>query len=442
MNDTFVDRALGSNIDYIQYAVPVFFVLIVVELVVARLRGMRLYRFNDSITDISCGTLEQLSKLFLRTLLLVGYVFVYNHARLFEIESWTPEGKWAAAVMLFVGVDFCFYWFHRFAHEWAAPWAAHVVHHQSEEFNLAVALRQSTIEDVFAAFFYLPLAVLGFPPLWFVAVLSLNLLYQFWIHTRTLGRLGPLEWVLNTPSHHRVHHGRNLKYLDKNYAGMLIIWDRMFGTFQPEEEEPVYGITKPIESWNPLWANLHVWGELAHDCFRAPRWRDKIKIWFMPLGWTPPGVEPRPRAKDVTRETAVYYDTKAPLGLKLYVLVQFGLAVALGSALDEMAKHQIGPAQLIGPAAMVVLSLVNLGGLLERKRWIFVTEPARLILLAAGGVWYARAGGYGMSVTIASLSFVAVSIIWLAAYRHVFTVSMSSIAASITPARESAASQV
>jgi len=145
MNDTFVDRALGSGIDYIQYAVPIFLLLIAVELIVARVRGLRLYRFNDSVTDLSCGLIEQVSKVFVKTLLLVGYIFVYDHVRIFEIQSWSPAGKWVAAFLLFLGVDCCFYWFHRFAHEWAVPWAAHVVHHQSEEFNLAVALRQSSV---------------------------------------------------------------------------------------------------------------------------------------------------------------------------------------------------------------------------------------------------------------------------------------------------------
>ena len=179
--------------------------------------------------------------------------------------------KWVAAIGLLFGVDFCFYWFHRIAHEYAAPWATHVVHHQSEEYNLAVALRQSAFEGCFAWVFYLPLAVIGFPPIWYVSMKAINLLYQFWIHTEAIDRLGPLEWVMNTPSHHRVHHARNPKYLDKNYAGMFIIWDRMFGTFQPEEEQPVYGITKPLQSWNPLWANLAAWVELFEDAWHAPR---------------------------------------------------------------------------------------------------------------------------------------------------------------------------
>ena len=149
---------------------------------------------------------------------------------------------------------------------------------------------------------------------------SFDTLYQFWIHTRLIGKLGPVEWVFNTPSHHRVHHARNPKYLDKNYAGSLIIWDRMFGTFQAEEEEPVYGLVKPLNSWNPLWANLHVWNELFRDAWLAPRWSDKLRIWFMPPGWRPEGLPSNPPPPEVSRETVVPYDTKIPLGLNAYAL--------------------------------------------------------------------------------------------------------------------------
>ena len=220
---------------------------------------------------------------------------------LVDVERYSAGGKWLAAIVLFLGVDCAYYWFHRIAHEYNAPWAGHVVHHSSEDYNLAVALRQGTFQGLFSWVFYLPLALVGFPPAWFAAVSSFDTLYQFWIHTRLIGKLGPLEWVFNTPSHHRVHHARNPKYLDKNYAGTLIIWDRMFGTFQAEEEEPVYGLVKPLNSWNPLWANLHVWNDLFRDAWLAPRWSDKLRIWFMPPGWRPEGLPPNPSPPEVSR---------------------------------------------------------------------------------------------------------------------------------------------
>ena len=195
-------------------------------------------------------------------------------------------------------MDFFYYWFHRWSHEVNAGWAAHIVHHQSEEMNLAVALRQSVFQGALSWVFYLPLALVGFPPAMFLTVSALNTLYQFWIHTRAIGKLGPLEWVLNTPSHHRVHHGRNPKYIDRNHAGSLIVWDRMFGTFQEEEEEPVYGITRPLASWNPVWANFHYWAELWRTARRATRLQDRFRIFWKPPGWRPEelgGYEPAPR---------------------------------------------------------------------------------------------------------------------------------------------------
>ena len=295
MDSTFIDRALGSDIPYITYAVPFFFLLIGVELAVALWERKDYYRLHDSINDLSCGSTEQIIGIFLKGVLFAGYQGTYALAirkgiNVVDVQGYSAGGKWAAAIVLFLGVDCAYYWFHRIAHEYNAPWAGHVVHHSSEDYNLAVALRQGAFQGLFSWVFYLPLALLGFPPSWFAAVMSFNLLYQFWIHTRTIKTLGPVEWVFNTPSHHRVHHARNPKYLDKNYAGTLIIWDRMFGTFQAEEEEPVFGLTKPLDSWNPLWANLHVWRDLSRDAWLAPRWIDKVRIWFMPQGWRPEGL--------------------------------------------------------------------------------------------------------------------------------------------------------
>jgi alkylglycerol monooxygenase len=283
MDLTFIDRALGSNIPYVTYAVPVFFLLIGVELAAALWEQKKAYRLHDSINDLSCGITEQTIGLFLKGMLFAGYVGTFGYAtargiNVVDINRYSTGGKWMAAILLFLGVDCAYYWFHRIAHEYNAPWAGHVVHHSSEDYNLAVALRQGTFQGVFSWVFYLPLALVGYPPSWFAAMASFDTLYQFWIHTRAIGKLGPMEWVFNTPSHHRVHHARNPKYLDKNYAGTLIIWDRMFGTFQPEEEEPVYGLTKPLNSWNPLWANLHVWRDLCRDAWLAPRWVDKAVV--------------------------------------------------------------------------------------------------------------------------------------------------------------------
>ena len=331
------------------------------------------YRLHDSINDLSCGSTEQIIGIFLKGVLFAGYQGTYAYAtrngiNLIDVHAYSSGGKWAAAIVLFLGVDCAYYWFHRIAHEYNAPWAGHVVHHSSEDYNLAVALRQGAFQGLFSWVFYLPLAFVGFPPSWFAATLSFNLLYQFWIHTRAIKTLGPLEWVLNTPSHHRVHHARNPKYLDRNYAGTLIIWDRMFGTFQAEEEEPVYGLTKPLDSWNPLWANLHVWRDLFRDAWLAPRWIDKVRIWFMPQGWRPEGLPRNPIAPEVTQETVVRYDTPRAARVERLRAGAFRRRLADDRRLDVGGRFA-RPRRESRRRLLVLWALLNLGGLFEHRRW-------------------------------------------------------------------------
>ncbi|MEO1083199.1 MAG: sterol desaturase family protein, partial [Acidobacteriota bacterium] len=242
-----------EGINYIALSIPVFFLLIGVEWLVAHWRRRRVYRLNDALNDLHCGVLQQVLGVFIKVVVFGAYVWVYESARVASVPASATWG-WVACFLL---VDHQYYWFHRVSHESNLPWGAHIVHHSSEEYNLAVALRQGAFQQCFSWVFYLPIALLGFSPLIFLACSSFNTLYQFWIHTRLINKLGPLEWVLNTPSHHRVHHGCDEKYLDRNYAGVFIVWDRLYGSFQEEEEEPTYGITKPLRSWNPLWANVH-----------------------------------------------------------------------------------------------------------------------------------------------------------------------------------------
>ena len=419
-----IDRILGSGYDYIALAVPFFFILIAAEVLAARLERRRVYRLNDSINDLSCGVLQVVVGTFTGAALLAAYVTIW---RVFDARSWHPldvtslsaGGKWLAAVALFLGVDCAYYWFHRVSHQMNAPWAAHAVHHQSEEYNLAVALRQGTFQPFFSWVFYLPLAAIGFPPLWFVAMSAFNTLYQFWIHTRLIGKLGPLEWVLNTPSHHRVHHGRNPKYLDKNHAGTLIIWDRMFGTFQEEEEEPVYGIVRPLASWNPLWANVHEYVELWQTARQAPYWTDKLKIWFMPPGWQPRGLPEHPPTPEVRAEGVVKYDTRLPRGLAVYVSVHFALALVL--AVGVMVDEQSSRLWLLGPATLSIWALANFGGIFEHRRWALGSETARLVVTAAAIAPWSILVAEQPSLAAVSGLLAAGSLAWLWAYRREFT---------------------
>jgi sterol desaturase/sphingolipid hydroxylase (fatty acid hydroxylase superfamily) len=423
MEPTLVDHVLGTQTNYLTLAGPFFLALAAVEMVCAWWSRRDVYRLNDSLADLSCGVFDQLLKVFGRSLLVLMYGFVYEHWALCDVTALPALWKWVAAGVLFLGVDCCFYWQHRIAHLWSVPWAAHVVHHQSEEFNLIVALRQSAFEEYLLAVFYFPMAVLGFPPAWFLAMFSFNLIWQFWCHTRLIGKLGPLEWVFNTPSHHRVHHGKNPEYLDKNFAGTLIIWDRLFGTFEPEREEPVYGTTRPFASWNPLWANFHIWYELARDAWNAPYWWDKFKVWFMPLGWRPRGLPPKPPAPVVSRADVVKYDARVPAGPTGYILAQYGLAILLALYVLNRAEEPGAPmslAEILLPGALVVLSLVTAGGLFERKAWAFPAEIVRLVALATWTVAFTFDSGYAVVVVPAAFVGLAGSLFWLAQLRNLF----------------------
>ncbi len=363
--------------DYIPLAIPVFFLLIGIELVAARLLERDSYRLSDSVNDLSCGVLQQLGGVFLKTVLFAGYAGLYAGYRLFEIPT---HAAWAWAAC-FVGHDFLYYWFHRFSHEVNAGWAAHVVHHQSEEYNLTVALRQGAFQPAVSWVFYLPLAVLGFPPAMFLAVSSFDTLYQFWIHTRLVGRLGPLEWVLNTPSHHRVHHGRNPRYIDRNHGGTLIVWDRLFGTFAREQDEPVYGITKPLASFNPFWANLHYWAEMWDVARRARRPLDRLRVLWMRPGWRPDDLGGPVRPTEVDRSSYVKFDVGLPWPVKLYVLGQF-VCVLLATTLYLQQNAAYTTGARVAGAVAVTWSLVSLGAVLDLRPWALALEAPRLLALA------------------------------------------------------------
>jgi alkylglycerol monooxygenase len=354
-------------VDPIALAVPGFFVLIGVEMAVARRRGLRVYRFNDAVTDLSCGVASQIEAMFFAALQLGIYALVFARLRIFDLHG---ASAWIVA---FVGVDFFYYWWHRLSHEVNLLWAAHVVHHQSEDYNLAVALRQSITTGWSSLPFYLPLAVLGVPTLVFAITHALSTLYQFWIHTELVGKVrGPIDWILNLPSHHRVHHAINPQYLDKNYGATLIVWDRIFGTYIEEEEACVYGITKPLASFNPLWAEVQYFVELATRTVRL-RGRDRARVWVASPAWAARGEE-KLRA-DVTARPK--YDSKTSRGTRRYVLVQYVILLGATSAL--MLGHASLRPVVLGASCLALSGgLLAMGALLEGRSWARPVEIARL----------------------------------------------------------------
>jgi alkylglycerol monooxygenase len=362
------------KVDYIALSVPVFFILIGIELAYDFYKKLGYYRLNDSISNLSQGIGQQLTGIFMKTALFFGYKYIYEHWRMFDL----PSTVWIW-IFLFIGVDFFYYWFHRMSHQVNFLWAAHVVHHQSEEYNLTVALRQSWFQGWFSWFFYLPLAFLGFQPLMFLTLSAFNTLYQFWIHTRAIKSMGFLEYILNTPSHHRVHHGSNPKYIDKNHAGTLIIWDRLFGTFQKKEDEVYYGTTKPLASWNPLWANVQYWDELIKTARHANGFRDKINVFIKPPGWFPESLGGIKYAPEIDMANYKKYNPVYGSNVTGYILIQFIIALAGGSGL-LFFYNKISILQLAGGATFIILTLLTCGALLEQKKWQVSFEYARLVV--------------------------------------------------------------
>jgi len=372
------------NLNPIVLSIPIFFILIGLELVVERLSHRKLYRLPDAISNLSCGITSQLSGLFMRVLAIGVYEIVYSNFALFTLEK--NVLYWLG---LFLLTDFTYYWAHRMSHEINLFWGGHVVHHQSEEYNLSVALRQSSFQVVWTFAFSLPIALLGFNTLDFALISALNTLYQFWIHTETINKMGWLEHVFNTPSHHRVHHGRNPKYIDKNHAGSLIIWDKMFGTFQAEEERPIYGITKPIKSWNAVWANFSHYDEMSNDLKRIPVFADKVKYLFKKPGWLPDYLGGYRKPVEIDVNQYKKYDTPAPVLMSYYVLFQYLLCLGFtGLFLFQQGQYSMVEKSLV--AIFISVWVVNSGVLFEKKNWVFYSEWARIIIysIAVAGLTY------------------------------------------------------
>jgi alkylglycerol monooxygenase len=370
--------------DLIAIAVPFFLLALIIELIVDWRKGSHFYRSNDAINSLSAGILSTTIGYFTKFLPLIAWGYVLRNFSLVDMQlEWfdlSPRGLvlWVVAALAW---DFCYYWFHRFSHEISVLWAAHAVHHQSEDYNLSTALRQTSTGFLFGWIFYLPLFVIGFPLEVLITVNAINLIYQFWVHTQLLRRLGPFDRILVTPSNHRVHHAQNDRYIDKNYGGMLILWDRIFGTFEDEsDEEPVvFGVRKPLANLNPFWANLQVYDYLLFDARKTRQWRDKLAVWFRRTGWRPADVEARyPKLRaDLTRFKK--FDPETPLAQKHYVMAQFVMGIVGALFIAELYIRQGTPAVLI-PCVLLWLQLYTVGLLNEGRAYARRLELLRLLV--------------------------------------------------------------
>jgi alkylglycerol monooxygenase len=308
--------------------------------------------------------------------LLAVYALLYEHGRLWNFAPGSPW-PWIIAI---VGVDLGYYWWHRLSHEVNFLWAVHVVHHQSEDYNLAVALRQAVLSPITVMPFYLPLAVLGVPLIPFFIVNALSTLYQFWIHTELVDRMGVLEQVINTPSLHRVHHGVNPEYLDKNYAATFICWDQLFRTLRREEAPVIYGVSHPLRSFDPVWAQVQPLWALWQAMRRAPSVGEAIRFALASPAWHPEWLGPIEPRRGVDPEALPKFEVQPGRRRVRYVFAQ--LALVIVAAFGLLTWHQaLSPAALVTAVAWVLVSLVAGAALLEGRRWAVGLELARVGLL-------------------------------------------------------------
>lgn len=374
---------MGDEPNYAAFALPIFAAAVLAEVLLARRRGRasELYSLGTALSDAGCGAVFQAAEVLLTLLTFALYGLVYEHARLL---TWADGSPWPWIIGL-LGVDFLYYWWHRVSHVVNVMWAVHGVHHQSEDYNLAVALRQPLLEPVTWILFALVLALAGVPLLIMVVSFGLNLFYQFWIHTELVGKLPrPIEAVLNTPSHHRVHHGVDAQYLDRNYGGVLIVWDRLFGTFQCEQQRPTYGTTIPLRSYNPLWGNWQHLHRTWRLCRAATRVRDKLWAWLAHPAWLPHGVtDPDPKPD------RAHYDKYRPTigrGTTGYLLVNVVVVVLLAGPF-VLIGHTFTVPQITAGAAALILSHVAFNAIVEGKAWAPAVDWLRIASVAAVAGW-------------------------------------------------------
>lgn len=371
-------------------AMPAFFVLVLFEKFWGVWKGNDTVPLNDMISSLSSGMTNVTKDVLGLSIAVISYPWMYEKLSFIQIEA-----TWLVYVIAFFALDFAGYWTHRIAHEYNLFWNNHIIHHSSEEFNLACALRQSisSIVKIFGIFL-LPAALLGVPSEVIAVVAPLHLFAQFWYHTRHIGRMGFLENIIVTPSHHRVHHAINPEYLDKNYGQIFIFWDKWFGTYQEEKDEipAVYGVTRPVQTWNPIKINfLHLW-LLIKDAWRTQNWSDKLKIWFMPLGWRPADVAQKyPVAKI---QDVYHFEKYNPQLTKGMLVWSFGQLIALLLLLSYLFGNlaAIGSPGIFYYGGFVFLTVFAYTELMDRNpnawAWELLKVAYALFFVITTGDWF------------------------------------------------------
>lgn len=369
-------------------AIVVVFVLgVMAEFVLARWLKRGYVSSEYLIINLSVAFLQQLTDLLNKGIFLFAFVFVQSNYSIHNLMGWqkmetvNPFSPFNAGVLLLyllviVAADFCQYWLHRLSHEVNIMWAGHVTHHSNNEYNLSVAVRQNALEGIYTWIFFMPLAFLGVPWQMFVLAYSVSLVWQFFVHTQFVGKLGFLESFMSTPSHHRVHHGKNERYIDKNYGAFLIVWDKLFGTFEPETEKVEYGITQPLANENPVWSNVHHHADIISRTWRAASFKEKVKWIFG---------RPSVIYGKVQVETVAIVFTPQREKI-LYVFLNFLLTAVAGFFLLSKVEETGSLVLYAVAAAFVLTSFTIYAGLLQNQKWADYAEITRLALIAVAGI--------------------------------------------------------
>jgi sterol desaturase/sphingolipid hydroxylase (fatty acid hydroxylase superfamily) len=367
------------------YAIPGFMVLMLIEIAYGHYVKQQKYRLFDTLSSLSSGVTNVLKDSLGLALVLVSYPFLASRMAVVEVSN-----SWLTWVIAFVVIDFAGYWNHRLSHRVNIFWNQHVIHHSSEDFNLACALRQSISNVVgYTAILLLPAALLGVEYSVIAVLAPLHLFGQFWYHTQHIGKLGFLEYILVTPSQHRVHHAINEQYIDKNLGQIFSVWDRLFGTFQEELDEvpPRYGVLKPAMTYNPLWINFQHAYNLAFDAWHAKRFTDKLRIWFMPTGWRPGDVAER-FERPIIEDVYAYekYDPKSTLLCRVVVFVQFALAISLLFYFFALFSELSNTYRLYA-GALIFLMVMGYSSLMDGSRWALAFEALRIAFVIGIYLW-------------------------------------------------------
>ena len=359
------------------FALPSFLILILIEILYGVWTKKQTYNFMDTLSSLSSGTTNIIKDILGLGIILVSYPFLKGTLALITIEETV-----LLYFVAFICIDFSSYWNHRLNHSINVFWNRHVVHHSSEEFNLACALRQSISSLIgFGALFLLPAAILGIPHKVIIILAPLHLFGQFWYHTRHIGKLGWLEYIFVTPSQHRVHHAINPEYVDKNLSAIFCVWDRLFGTFQEELDDVpcVYGTLKPVRTWNPILINFqHNWG-LAKDAWYTKNWFDKLKLWFMPTGWRPADVSKRYPIEKIDVNNQKKYAPSYTLKHKIIALFQFVcfnvfifLFLTSVGELDLFSQFSYG--------ILISATIFGFTSLMDGHKWAVIFEITRSLI--------------------------------------------------------------